>query len=78
MADAQDSKSCGGDLVWVQVPPSAVEQPFTVGKMCIRDRDRLAAGQTADGLVDDRLEDGGGQVFLGRAFIDQDVYKRQA
>lgn len=24
MADAQDSKSCGGDLVWVQVPPSAV------------------------------------------------------
>lgn len=23
MADAQDSKSCGGDLVWVQVPPSA-------------------------------------------------------
>ena len=25
MADAQDSKSCGGDLVWVQVPPSAVE-----------------------------------------------------
>ena len=25
MADAQDSKSCGGDLVWVQVPPSAVK-----------------------------------------------------
>lgn len=24
MADAQDSKSCGGDLVWVQVPPSAL------------------------------------------------------
>ncbi len=24
MADAQDSKSCGGDLVRVQVPPSAV------------------------------------------------------
>ena len=23
MADAQDSKSCGGDPVWVQVPPSA-------------------------------------------------------
>ena len=23
MADAQDSKSCGGDLVWVQVPQSA-------------------------------------------------------
>ena len=24
MADASDSKSDGGDLVWVQVPPSAV------------------------------------------------------
>ena len=33
--------------------------------------DGLAAGQTADGLVDYCLEDGGGQVFLGRAFIDQ-------
>lgn len=27
MADAQDSKSCGGDLVWVQVPPSALKKP---------------------------------------------------
>ena len=26
MADAQDSKSCGGDLVWVQVPPSAYKK----------------------------------------------------
>ena len=24
-ADAQDSKSCGGDFVWVQVPLSALE-----------------------------------------------------
>ena len=33
--------------------------------------DRLAAGKTGDGLVDDRLEDGGGQVLLGRALVDQ-------
>ena len=28
MADAQDSKSCGGDLVWVQVPPSAQKKRY--------------------------------------------------
>ena len=33
--------------------------------------DGLAACQAADGLVDDRLENRGGQVFLGRAFVDQ-------
>ena len=26
MADAQDSKSCVGDYVWVQVPPSALKK----------------------------------------------------
>ena len=26
MADAADSKSAGGDIVWVQVPPSAFEK----------------------------------------------------
>ena len=35
MADAQDSKSCGGDLVWVQVPPSAPDNdnlnPVSIG-----------------------------------------------
>ena len=30
MADAQDSKSCGGDLVWVQVPPSARKELWYV------------------------------------------------
>lgn len=30
MADAQDSKSCGGDLVWVQVPPSALRNSLSV------------------------------------------------
>ena len=25
MADAQDSKSCEGDFVWVQVPPAALK-----------------------------------------------------
>ncbi len=28
MADAQDSKSCVGDYVWVQVPPSAVDEKY--------------------------------------------------
>ena len=27
MADAQDSKSCGGDFVWVQVPLPAYKRP---------------------------------------------------
>ena len=33
--------------------------------------DRFAAGQAADGLVHDCLENGGGKVFLGRALVDQ-------
>ena len=38
MADAQDSKSCGGDLVWVQVPPSAaLRKPlFYKGFRCFK------------------------------------------
>lgn len=30
MADAQDSKSCGGDFVWVQVPLSAFKKPSKI------------------------------------------------
>lgn len=47
MADAQDSKSCGGDLVWVQVPPSAVakkpciDRAFVVSKEFFQDMERL-------------------------------------
>ena len=33
--------------------------------------DRFAAGQSADGLVDHRLEDGRRQVFFGRSVVDQ-------
>ena len=33
--------------------------------------DRLAACQTADGLVDNRLENGGGQILFGCALIDE-------
>jgi hypothetical protein len=33
LADAQDSKSCPGNRVWVQVPPSA----FFVARISIKD-----------------------------------------
>ena len=33
--------------------------------------DRFAAGKTADGLVHNRLENGGSQILFGGAFIDQ-------
>ena len=36
MADAQDSKSCEGDLVRVQVPPSAaLEKPCKMGLLFV-------------------------------------------
>ena len=37
MADAQDSKSCGGDFVWVQVPLSAFKNPVKSRGLAIRD-----------------------------------------
>ena len=63
MADAQDSKSCGGDLVWVQVPPSALEKkdsdenldPFFVADESLESRVQglrsatVGAGQTSTG-----------------------------
>ena len=33
--------------------------------------DRLTAGKTGNGLVDNRLENGGRQVFLGGSFVDE-------
>ena len=33
LADAQDSKSCDGDIVWVRVPPSAVKGVSIMKKM---------------------------------------------
>ena len=38
---------------------------------CYIAADGLAAGQTADGLIDYRLENGGSQILSGGAFIDQ-------
>ncbi len=38
---------------------------------CDMPADRFAAGQTADRLIDHCLENGSGQVFFGRAFIDK-------
>ena len=40
-------------------------------KKCYGAADRLAAGQTADGLVDHRLENGCGQIFPCSSFIDE-------
>ncbi len=36
--------------------------------------DGLTAGQAGDGLVDHGLKDGGRQIFLGSALIDQGLY----
>ena len=36
MADAQDSKSCGGDFVWVQVPLSAVRKTSKIKGLAIK------------------------------------------
>ena len=33
--------------------------------------DGLAAGETGNGLIDHRLENGGGQIRLGRALVDE-------
>ena len=33
--------------------------------------DRLSAGQAADGLVDDRLENGCGEIFPRSALVDE-------
>ncbi len=38
--------------------------------------DWLAAGKTADGLIDHCLKNGSGKIFSGRAFIDQRLYVR--
>ena len=37
---------------------------------CNMTADRLTAGKTADRLIDHCLENGGGQIFSGSAFID--------
>ena len=39
MADAQDSKSCGGDLVWVQVPPSARKELWYVPRFLFMNKE---------------------------------------
>ena len=36
--------------------------------------DWLAAGKSADRLINDSLEDGSGQILLGSPFIDQRLY----
>ena len=33
--------------------------------------DRFSTGKTTDGLVDDSLEDGSGEILSGRTFVDE-------
>ena len=51
--------------------PQFREEMERSAEECHMSADRLAAGQSADGLVDHRLEDGRRQVFFGRAVVDQ-------
>ena len=67
-----------GDGVLVVQLQRADESGFELGKKMKRSSqeshmaaDRFTAGQAADGLVDDRLENGGGKILFGSTLVDQ-------
>src|SRR5699024_3832602 len=51
--------------------PELIQEVQGAAQKCHMSPDGFSAGQSADGLVDNSLEDGGGQIFPGGTFIDQ-------
>ena len=51
--------------------PELIQEVQGAAQKCHMSPDGFSAGQSADGLVDHSLEDGGGQIFPGGTFIDQ-------